>query len=239
MTNLDEQLQQLIEETATCGKLFEKNEDETRLEKIHLFGEKLTKQEYMIGFAGHFSAGKSSMINALTGGDLLPSSPIPTSANIVKVRKSEDDYAIIHLLDKTATKYTSTRFSEAIKSFSKNGDEVGLVEIGHHASSLPEGITVMDTPGVDSTDDRHQLATESALHLADLVFYTMDYNHVQSELNFTFTKELLRYNPNVYLIINQIDKHRESELPFEQFKQSVEESFRMWGVEPKGIFTHL
>ena len=236
MTNFDEQLQQLIEEAATCGKLFEKNEDETRLEKIQLFGEKLTKQEYMIGFAGHFSAGKSSMINALTGGDLLPSSPIPTSANIVKVKKSPDDYAIIHLLDKTATKYTSTRFSEAIKSFSKNGDDVELVEIGHHASSLPEGITVMDTPGVDSTDDRHRLATESALHLADLVFYTMDYNHVQSELNFTFTKELIRYNPNVYLIINQIDKHRDSELPFEQFKKSVEDSFQMWGVKPKGIF---
>lgn len=236
MTNLGDQLQQLIEEAATCGKLFEKNEDETRLEKIHLFGEKLTKQEYMIGFAGHFSAGKSSMINALTGGDLLPSSPIPTSANIVKVKKTPDDYAIIHLLDKTATKYTSARFSEAIKSFSKNGDEVGLVEIGHHASSLPTGITVMDTPGVDSTDDRHRVATESALHLADLVFYTMDYNHVQSELNFTFTKELIRYNPNVYLIINQIDKHRDDELPFEQFKKSVEDSFRMWGVEPKGIF---
>lgn len=236
MTNLDEQLQDLIEKAATCGKLFEKNEDETRLEKIHLFGEKLTKQEYMIGFSGHFSAGKSSMINALTGGDLLPSSPIPTSANIVKVKKATEDYAIIHLLDQTATKFTSSRFSEAIKSFSKNGDEVGLVEIGHHASSLPEGITVMDTPGVDSTDDRHRLSTESALHLADLVFYTMDYNHVQSELNFTFTKALLRYNPNVYLIINQIDKHRDSELPFAQFKKSVEDSFRMWGVEPKGIF---
>ena len=36
------------------------------------------------------------MINALTGEDLLPSSPIPTSANIVKVRKTETDYAIIH-----------------------------------------------------------------------------------------------------------------------------------------------
>ena len=52
----------------------------------------------------------------------------------------------------------------------------------------------MDTPGVDSTDDAHRLSTESALHLADLVFYTMDYNHVQSELNFRFTKELMRYN---------------------------------------------
>lgn len=236
MSNFEEKLQAIIQEAATCGKLFEKNEDASRFEKINLFGEKLTKQEYMIGFAGHFSAGKSSMINALTGGDLLPSSPIPTSANIVKVRKAQEDYAIIHLLDGTATNYDHNHFAEAVKSFSKNGDAVSLVEIGHHASSLPEGITVMDTPGVDSTDDRHRVATESALHLADLVFYTMDYNHVQSELNFTFTKELMRYNPNVYLIINQIDKHRESELPFEQFKQSVQESFQMWGVEPKGIF---
>ena len=94
----------------------------------------------------------------------------------------------------------------------------------------------MDTPGVDSTDDAHRLSTESALHLADLVFYTMDYNHVQSELNFRFTKELMRYNDNVYLIINQIDKHRESELPFEDFKNSVEDAFNMWGVVPKGIF---
>lgn len=236
MSNYEEALQQLIEQAATSGKLFEQHQDEARADKIDLFGEKLTKQEYMIGFAGHFSAGKSSMINALTGGDLLPSSPIPTSANIVKVRKADSDYAILHLLDGTATKYESTNFKDAIKSFSKNGDEVALVEIGHHASTLPEGITVMDTPGVDSTDDRHQQSTESALHLADLVFYTMDYNHVQSELNFTFTKELLRYNPNVYLIINQIDKHRDSELPFAAFKKSVEDSFRMWGVEPKGIF---
>src|SRR5690606_8517707 len=50
------------------------------------------------------------------------------------------------------------------------------------------------------------------------------------------TKELLRYNSNVYLIINQIDKHRESELPFNEFKKSVEDSFKLWGVEPKGIF---
>ena len=64
----------------------------------------------------------------------------------------------------------------------------------------------------------------------------MDYNHVQSELNFRFTKELMRHNNNVYLIINQIDKHRESELPFDAFKNSVEDSFEMWGVEPQGIF---
>ena len=94
----------------------------------------------------------------------------------------------------------------------------------------------MDTPGVDSTDDAHAMSTESALHIADMVFYTMDYNHVQSELNFQFTKQLMKYNPNVYLIVNQIDKHRDQELSFEDFKQSVHNSFAAWGVYPKDIF---
>ena len=226
----------ILERTALYGQVFKEHHDEERVKKAASLARKLVDEEFVIGFAGHFSAGKSSMINALTGEDLLPSSPIPTSANIVKVRKTETEFAIIHRTDGTLLKYEGHGFPEAIKSFSKDGVEIELVEIGHPASNLPEAITVMDTPGVDSTDDAHRLSTESALHLADLVFYTMDYNHVQSELNFKFTKELLRYNPNVYLIINQIDKHRESELPFEDFKRSVEDSFRLWGVEPKGIF---
>src|SRR5690606_4030617 len=69
-----------------------------------------------------------------------------------------------------------------------------------------------------------------------LVFYVMDYNHVQSGLNFTFTKNLMTYNDNVYLIVNQIDKHREAEQSFEDFKNSVRESFGSWGVHPKGFF---
>ncbi|WP_252503403.1 dynamin family protein [Sporosarcina sp. Marseille-Q4943] len=226
----------ILERTAIYGHLFNKNHDEERVKKAASLARKLMDEEFVIGFAGHFSAGKSSMINALTGEDLLPSSPIPTSANIVKVKKTDEEFAIIHRTDGSLVKYKGHRFFDAIKSFSKDGAEISLIEIGHPASNLPEAITVMDTPGVDSTDDAHRLSTESALHLADLVFYTMDYNHVQSELNFKFTKELLRYNANVYLIINQIDKHRESELPFVDFKKSVEDSFKLWGVEPKGIF---
>ena len=236
MPNFQQKLTELITTAATYGELYKMNEDSDRYDKIMLFGEKLSKEEYMIGFAGHFSAGKSSMINALTGVDLLPSSPIPTSANIVKVKKSEKDFAVIHLMDGKALAYEGHDFPNAVKTFSKNGSAVSLVEIGHKESALPEGITIMDTPGVDSTDDAHRLSTESALHLADLVFYTMDYNHVQSELNFSFTKELMRHNPNVYLIINQIDKHRENELSFEEFQYSVENSFELWGVKPKGVF---
>ena len=227
---------EFLQQSATYGQIFTENEDDERKAKTTLLANKIIDKEYTIAFAGHFSAGKSSTINALTGDDLLPSSPIPTSANIVKVHKADEDYAIIHRVDGSAVKFSGHGFSEGVKAYSKDGAEVSLIEIGHTESNLPEGITVMDTPGVDSTDDAHRLSTESSLHLADLVFYTMDYNHVQSEMNFRFTKELMRYNSNVYLIINQIDKHRDSELSFEDFKKSVEDSFALWSVKPKGIF---
>lgn len=94
----------------------------------------------------------------------------------------------------------------------------------------------MDTPGIDSADDAHRIATESAIHLADLILYVMDYNHVQAELNFLFTKELTEAGKEVYLVINQIDKHKDEELSFLEFQNSVLDSFASWGVKPARIF---
>lgn len=236
MSSFEEKLQQLLQQSSIQYIIYKNNEDTDRMEKLHLFARKLLQKEYVIGFAGHFSAGKSSMINALSGEDILAASPIPTSANIVKVHKSEEDYAIVYMHQQKPVKFEAGYDFKTVKELSKNGELVSQIEIGHRDSTLPFGVTVMDTPGVDSTDDAHAMSTESALHIADVVFYTMDYNHVQSELNFQFTKQLMKYNPNVYLIVNQIDKHKDNELSFDDFKQSVHQSFAAWGVEPKGVF---
>jgi GTPase Era involved in 16S rRNA processing len=236
MLSFDDKINLLLQESAQAYTLFKRTNDVERLNKTELFARKLMDREFTIGFAGHFSAGKSSMINALTGEQLLPSSPIPTSANIVKIHKATSDFAIVYMQDQQPVKFTGDYDFDTVKEFCKDGDAVSQIEIGHESSVLPEGITVMDTPGVDSTDDAHRMSTESSLHLADIVFYMMDYNHVQSELNFSFTKQLMKYNDNVYLIVNQIDKHRENELTFEQFKETVHSSFKAWGVVPKEIF---
>lgn len=236
MQSFENKMNQLLEQTALAFRLFKENEDVLRVNKTALFAQKIMDYEYTIGFAGHFSAGKSSMINALTGEQLLPSSPIPTSANIVKIHKAEEDFAVVYMQDQIPVKFSGDYDFDTVKEFCKDGESVSQIEIGHETSVLPKGVTVMDTPGVDSTDDAHRMSTESALHLADIVFYVMDYNHVQSELNFGFTKQLLTYNDDVYLIVNQIDKHRENELTFADFKQSVHESFLAWGVKPKGIY---
>ncbi|WP_083632292.1 dynamin family protein [Domibacillus antri] len=222
--------------TAHLYKQFIHNEDTERAEKAALFLRKLHDNEFIVAFCGHFSAGKSTMINELTGEALLPSSPIPTSANLVKIKPAKEDFAKIHYHNGRPLIFKAPYDIAHIKKFAKDGDDVASIEIGHASSQLPAEVTVMDTPGVDSTDDAHRISTESALHLADMVFYVMDYNHVQSELNFIYTKELLSHGVKLYLIINQIDKHKEEELSLDSFRQSVYDSFATWNVEPEAFF---
>ncbi|MFC4354613.1 dynamin family protein [Chryseomicrobium palamuruense] len=233
---MNEQKQHLYRRSALLGVITEEQHNETTYTKTKKFAHKLFSEDLTIAFAGHFSAGKSSMINALTGENLLATSPIPTSANIVTIQKAPKWKAFVHFMNGDLAEANEALDVAALKRMAKDGQSVRKIELFHPDTQLPEHVVLMDTPGVDSTDDAHRLSTESELHLADLVFYVMDYNHVQSELNFTFTKELMRTNPNVYLIINQMDKHRETELSLEDYKASVAQSFESWDVYPKGIF---
>ncbi|ARU60044.1 hypothetical protein CBW65_02410 [Tumebacillus avium] len=210
--------------------------DEKNAAKVAELSEKWEQGAFAIAFCGHFSAGKSSMINKLLGADILPSSPIPTSANIVEIRGGAEKKALAYLTDGDAIEFDLDTELEKIKNYAADGNTVVKIEITHPSELLGEHVSVMDTPGIDSTDDAHKVSTESALHLADVIFYVMDYNHVQSELNFSFTKTLKDRGKPVYLVVNQIDKHMDFELDFDEYRESVIEGFATWGIEPDGLF---
>jgi GTPase Era involved in 16S rRNA processing len=228
-------LTQWLKKIINVYDVFIAHGDETNAKKAKQLLEKTASGQFAIAFCGHFSAGKSSMINALLGEPLLPSSPIPTSANLVKV-KSGQEYVRVFYKHEPPVEYEPPYNLELIRSQCKDGDAIELIEVSRQTTRIPNGIVMMDTPGIDSTDEAHRLATESALHLADVVFYMMDYNHVQAELNFQFTKELTNYGKTLYLIINQIDKHRDNELSFHEFRESAKKAFQEWGVKAERIF---
>ena len=50
-----------------------------------------------------------------------------------------------------------------------------------------------------------------------------------------FAKQLKDLGKPLYFIVNQIDKHRDRELSFSSYRQSVEDAFHAWHLEPAGM----
>ncbi|WP_373229645.1 dynamin family protein [Cohnella sp.] len=209
--------------------------DAVHAEKFRELSDKLKLNRLTVAFCGHFSAGKSSLVNALCGAVLLPASPIPTSANVVTIINGRPSAKTV-FRDSNGTVFPARQIQvEQLHDFAVDGEGVTSIEVSYPIPLLGEHMAIVDTPGVDSTDDAHRAATESALHLADVVFYVTDYNHVQSEVNFRFLRSLARWGKPTYVIVNQIDKHREEQIAFAAFQDSLRQALSNWDIKPAGM----
>lgn len=198
---------------------------------------KLAAGELTIAICGHFSAGKSSLINTLCGNSVLPSGPVPTTANVALIRNGAQKVVLTKAShDAAEGKSTFEVPPDHLGEYCRDGQTYAKVELWDEIPWLGEHGVLLDTPGVDSGDAAHAMATDSALHLGDVVLYVMDYNHVQSDSNLTFAKQLSAWGKPLYLVVNQIDKHREDELSFEAYRKSVEHTFDTWEIPTAGIF---
>ena len=212
-----------------------RNGDYNHAYKIKDLYDKYRHQQKSISFVGHFSAGKSSFINAIMDEDILPQSPIPTSANIVRITSGEGNVKIF-FNEKQKETYNEPYDMDMIKDYCMKKGTISRIEISTSNQTIPEKWALYDTPGIDAADDADRLITESSLHLVDLFVYIMDYNHVQSEANMHFLQHIQRIGIPFFIIINQVDKHDDSELPFSQFQEKVKQTFDQWHVRPQHLF---
>ncbi len=209
--------------------------DSAAAKKVKDLVNKIHEGDFIFTFSGHYSAGKSSLINELIGKALLPSSPIPTTAHKIRVSHGADSIRV-DFEKGSPLLFPNCTDLKLVDSQLKQKNLISGVSLNVSDLDLSNNIAFVDTPGIDSIDKAHMLAAESSIHLSDVLFYVVEYNHVQSEINIEFTKQLVDSGKSFILIINQIDKHREEEITFEAFKQSVEHAFYSSGAVPEKIF---
>ncbi|GGH80826.1 GTPase Era involved in 16S rRNA processing [Pullulanibacillus pueri] len=213
--------------------LFKNSGDALRTRQTFNLLKKYQDERFDICFCGHFSAGKSSLLNELMNEDILPTSPIPTSANLVSISHGTPEIQIVYW-DGRLVSFKPPYNIEAIKQLAKNGEEVSEIRVKTNAN-FPPHWGLMDTPGIDSTDPAHQAATEEAVQLSDLIFYVADYNHMQAADNFHFLKSIQALNKPFHIIVTQMDKHHEAEITLKEYKHKVEQGLASWGLHPLTI----
>ncbi|EHJ06769.1 dynamin family protein [Staphylococcus simiae] len=228
MTN-SEQLDRLYK----LKKEVEKSNNTALVDTINQVIKKVYLQQYTLSFVGHFSAGKSTLINLLLEQQILPSSPVPTTSNTAIVSVADNNEIIANLPNQ---QYTTLNSYDEVKAMNRQNVDVESVEINFQSSKFKQGFTLQDTPGVDSNVSSHQTMTEQFMYTSNMVFYTVDYNHVQSALNFKFMKHMNDVGIPVVFVINQVDKHNEDELTFDTFKSRVEQSITDWDINLERLF---
>lgn len=219
---------------AVFGEL-RKNGDDKRSAQLAGIIRKWLRKEVYIALTGHYSAGKSSLLNALLQEDVLPTSPIPTSANLVLVRRGEMK-TTLHTIDGRYARMDGSYDKEKVQAYCRDGSQIEMVEIeGPFLGIAPQAVLI-DTPGIDSTDDAHFLSASSILHQADALFYVVHYNHVHSEENVKFLRSIKDQIPNIFFIVNQIDRHDEAETGFHAYKKQVLDMLQKEGIDEDHLF---
>ncbi|MFJ5554117.1 dynamin family protein [Staphylococcus capitis] len=209
-------------------KEVEKSNNYALVNTINQVIKKVYLNQFTASFVGHFSAGKSTLINLLLEQNILPSSPVPTTSNTAVVSVAEEPGIIANLPHQ---QYTKLKTYDDVKQMNRQNVDVESVEINFPSNKFNNGFTLQDTPGVDSNVATHQSSTEQFMYTSNILFYTVDYNHVQSALNFKFMRSINEVGIPIVFVINQIDKHNEDEISFDTFKSRVEKSIKDWDIE--------
>ncbi|MDD9956141.1 MAG: dynamin family protein [Anaerolineaceae bacterium] len=141
---------------------------------------------FLIVLLGPFGAGKSSIINAVTGRkDLMPVGVTPTTDHISILRYGDQEETL--------------------------ENDAGVTSVFYPAPLLQK-VSLVDTPGLESVFRGHEDITRNFLHRADIVFLVMLATQALTAQNLKYLQQLKRYGTRVIVLVNQIDLLTEDEL---------------------------
>ena len=122
-------------------KEVEKSKNSTLIHTINQVIKKVYLNQYTASFVGHFSAGKSTLINLLLEQDILPSSPVPTTSNTAIVSVADKQEIIANLENQ---QYTKLKTYDEVKKMNRLNVDVESVEINFPSSKLKNGFTLQN-----------------------------------------------------------------------------------------------
>lgn len=161
-----------------------------------------------IPLVGEFSAGKTSLLNALMDSKKLQVSSKPTTSTIYEIHfGAEAERATIVKED------GSEELVEDIAQLdnAKLGD-TPLVRIYDTAKGIGEGLVLIDTPGLSSPEEKHKEVLINFLPKADALFVVIDCNQQITRSIQRFIKEANLAGRKTYLILTKSDTKPASDL---------------------------
>jgi GTPase SAR1 family protein len=218
------------------GKL----ELEREIEDLIVAGETLSKGRFRLLVLGDINRGKSTLINALIGENLLPSDVNPCTALLTVLRHGKQKKVTVYFKGEESPQYLD--FDNFKQQYTINPDEAKKLEeenklafpnveyavVEYPLPLLEKGIEIIDSPGLNDTEVRNKLSL-SYIHNCQAILFV--FKAIQP-----FTLEERRYLENylkgrgltIFFLINAWDEIRKELLDIDDSEelQEAEEKLR-------------
>ena len=156
----------------------------------------------VLPLVGEFSAGKTTLINALTDNKHLETATKPTTATIYEVYFGAD-VCRAEVYDAGGSCVFQTTSIEQLKNSELT--DASIVKVFDTSSNIPSSVIIVDTPGISAPDPRHQQALVDYLPSADGVLLVSDINQQITASLLNFIKTVSMANRPVFLILTMCD----------------------------------
>jgi len=185
------------------------------IESLQELQNRLQEGRFHLAILGQFKRGKSTLLNALIGQNLLPTSVVPLTAiptflqyreeTLVRItftrgqpeaiHADPDPLSILEILSQYVTE----------KANHQNRLGVNQVEVSLPAPLLKSGMVLIDTPGIGSTFRHNTDATLNFLPQCDAALFLISADPPMTEVEVQFLQEVRTQIPRLFFILNKVD----------------------------------
>lgn len=185
--------------------------------ELQVLKERLEDNEFRIVFCGEFSSGKSTVINALVGQDVLTHGSKEISANITEIRRTPNlKTPQVEVIDsknqvkKLASIDELVDYTTTISKKFNVSEDIKLVSVKGDFQEIYPNVVLVDTPGLNGIADKHRELTYDQVKRAHSCAYVLQARGLaDSDINELRT--IAKYQKKILIIQNFIDQLKSDE----------------------------
>lgn len=191
---------------------------ETQADELDGLGKRLQEHVFSVGIMGEFKRGKSTVINALLGQEIVPADVVPCSATLNYVKWDANKRAEIHFKDGTKTEVSVDELANYVtkitEASAQNAENVEDAVVYYPCPFCQNGVQIVDTPGLND-DERMTEISEKVIPTLDAIIMvvTADSPFSQSEAEFVRNKVMSSDLGRIIFLVNKIDLIDEDDRP--------------------------
>lgn len=172
-----------------------------------------------VGVIGVTSSGKSTLINAILGTDILSSAIAPSSGQLVCCSYGEKPKIIIHFEDGTSLTLSGKEYDrKALEQYSderfnpQNEKGVLSIELTSPLFDFGKDVLLVDSPGLDAfgLESHERLTLESLVPTMDACIYVTTMKTNSDRKTQEILNTVAKYNCPIIIVQNMLDAVRPS-----------------------------